>query len=103
MKNEMKTHRLKPWFFGAILTPLALAFWSVANAAPVTVFQEGYESDGSGTRYIVENPSDDGSKDYFARRREEPSAVHLTLNMNRKSKKSTKIVIFLSNLNIICF
>ncbi len=66
----MKTHRPQPWLFSAFITTLALAFWSVANAAPVEVFQEGYENDGSGTRYTVENPSDDGSNDYFARRQE---------------------------------
>ncbi len=70
MKNNNYTYRLKPWLFGSILTPLALAFWSVANAAPVEVFQEGYENDGSGTRYTIENATDDGSNDYFARRRE---------------------------------
>lgn len=70
MKNEMNTHRLKPWIFGATLTTLAFAFWGVANAAPQEVFRENYESDGSGTRYTVENPSDDGSRDYFARRLE---------------------------------
>ncbi len=70
MKNKMKTHRLKPWLFGSTLTTLAFAFWSVANAAPQEVFKEIYESDGSGTRYTVENPSDDGSNDYFARRQE---------------------------------
>ncbi len=70
MKNIKKTHRTKPWFIWAIVTSATFVFGGSAFAAPVTVFQEGYENDGSGTRYTVENPSDDDSNDYFARRRQ---------------------------------
>jgi hypothetical protein len=32
------------------------------------LLQESFETDGAGTRYTVQNPSDDGESDYFARR-----------------------------------
>ncbi len=42
----------------------------VNNEAGFLLFQESFETDGADTRYTVENPSDDGFFDYFARRRE---------------------------------
>ncbi len=54
---------------------LAFAFTLFAllgslGAAEVEIFKESFETDGVDTRYTVENPSDDGSNDFFARRLE---------------------------------
>jgi hypothetical protein len=48
----------------------AFGFVSMAVGEVVTLFTEGFESDGAGTRYTVINPTDDGNNDYFARRPE---------------------------------
>ncbi|MDP0501559.1 MAG: lamin tail domain-containing protein [Verrucomicrobiota bacterium JB022] len=61
MKQQLKRATL------GSLTTLFLAI-SGLHAAEVTAFQEDFESDGLGTRYSVENASDDGASDFFARR-----------------------------------
>ncbi len=48
---------------------LAAAF-AGAQGTPVTALQESFETDGSGSRYLVENGADDGEADFFARRQE---------------------------------
>lgn len=60
----------------SILTPARLSWLGALGlcvaALPLSgqtvIFSESFETDGAGTRYTVENPSDDGASDYFARR-----------------------------------
>ncbi len=48
---------------------MALLFaTSSLQAAEVVAFREDFETDGTNTRYTLENPSDDGANAYFARR-----------------------------------
>ena len=58
------------WRFIFTLISCAFLLGLSANAAEVLVFQESFETDGLGSRYTVENGSDDGSSDYFARRQD---------------------------------
>lgn len=48
--------------WGALLSP--------SIAAPVTTFKDSFETDGAGTRYLVENGNDDGEANFFSRRQE---------------------------------
>ncbi len=58
------------WRLIFTLISCAFLFGLSANAADVLVFQESFETDGLDSRYTVENGSDDGSGDFFARRQE---------------------------------
>ena len=58
------------WIVGTALALASLCLGATfANAATITAFNEGFETDGLGTRYTLENASDDGSV-FFARRQE---------------------------------
>lgn len=48
---------------------------SASLSAETILFQESFETDGLGDRYKVQNPSDDGANDYFARREAGSSGV----------------------------
>jgi hypothetical protein len=54
-------------YLGASICALLLSS-GTARAAEATAFREDFETDGLNTRYTVENASDDGANDFFARR-----------------------------------
>ena len=56
------------WFVGVVVAGSSMT-GALLHGATVTAFNEGFETDGLGSRYTVENASDDGS-DFFARRQE---------------------------------
>jgi hypothetical protein len=58
---------LQPPKLRAFLAAIAVGS-SLSLAAETVIFQESFETDGLDTRYKVQNPSDDGSTDFFARR-----------------------------------
>ncbi len=60
------------WRFIFTLISCAFLLGLSAHAAEVVVFEESFETDGLGSRYTVENGSDDGSN--FFRRSQEISA-----------------------------
>jgi hypothetical protein len=62
----MKTR--KTGMMGASLIAL-FSSCIMTQAAEVTAFREDFETDGLSSRYTVENPSDDGANDFFARRK----------------------------------
>ncbi|MDQ8182840.1 lamin tail domain-containing protein [Pelagicoccus sp. SDUM812005] len=66
MKNRIHFENLRRCFLGSAL----LAASSVASGATVTALKESFETDGAGSRYLVENGADDGEADFFARRQE---------------------------------
>ena len=70
---NQKTSKIKHQL-GIITILICLGFISNLTAQEVIVFSESFETDGSAAtgdgRYTVENPSDDGENDYFARREE---------------------------------
>ena len=56
------------WFVGVVVAGSSMT-GALLHGATVNAFNEGFETDGLGSRYTVENASDDGS-DFFARRQE---------------------------------
>jgi len=55
-----------------IVTPNSRWLWlagmcvgAASLSAQTAIFNKSFETDGAGSRYTVENPSDDGSNDYF--------------------------------------
>ncbi|MBD5778585.1 lamin tail domain-containing protein [Pelagicoccus sp. NFK12] len=66
MKNRIQSSYFRRCFMGAAI----LAAASAACGATVSALQESFETDGAGTRYLVENGADDGEADFFARRQE---------------------------------
>ncbi|MCF3650117.1 lamin tail domain-containing protein [Synoicihabitans lomoniglobus] len=55
---------------GLLLLGGTCAVSGFAQGTPVTAFQDSFETDGSGSRYLVENGADNGEADFFARRQE---------------------------------
>lgn len=55
---------------GIILFGGACAATALGQGTPVTVFQDSFETDGAGSRYLVENGADNGEADFFARRQQ---------------------------------
>ncbi|MDQ8188215.1 lamin tail domain-containing protein [Pelagicoccus sp. SDUM812002] len=66
MKNRIHFSNFRRCLLGTAL----LAATSAANGATVSALQESFETDGAGSRYLVENGADDGAADFFARRQE---------------------------------
>jgi hypothetical protein len=62
MKSEQRIFTALVAFAGALCAPAAL------NGAEQLLLQEGFETDGDGTRYVVIAGGDDGASDFVARR-----------------------------------
>ncbi len=69
MTNSIPIQKNPVWRFIFTLISCAFLLGLSANAAEVVVFEESFETDGLGSRYTVENGSDDGSN-LFTRRQE---------------------------------
>ncbi len=57
------------WITGVGLACVGMG-GALSYGAEVTAFSESFETDGLGSRYTIENGSDNGGTGYFARRQE---------------------------------
>ncbi|RKX35897.1 MAG: hypothetical protein DRP71_01765 [Verrucomicrobia bacterium] len=69
MPENLEMKKTIKWIRGVALAGVGMC-GALLNGATVTPFSESFETDGLDTRYTVENPSDDLSGNYFARRQE---------------------------------
>ncbi len=70
MNNASTLPRRLARLSGILLFGGACAASAFGQGTPVTAFQDSFETDGAGSRYLVENGADNGEADFFARRQE---------------------------------
>ena len=68
MKKDSYHSFIVPAGITAQLFIICVFFTYATQAASIQIYEESFETDGFNVRYTVENPSDDGGNDFFARR-----------------------------------